>query len=172
MRWWFISPLSKYVLTVDALGYVLEVSCQKCKIRGISLPWGEEMVNNHFLDDSLVSMIVDRELVSTTSKCLNLFCQALGDIISDNKSDYWIVGLDEPPTWIMITWWFLQLTFIAKYIFIPFGRDISPSSMFDWFLHKLHYKLLFWKCKDLTSVGTITMVSRILQSSDIYYVSC
>lgn len=49
-------PLAPYLyfLTVDALGYLLEEACIVGQIRGIMLPDGSKMVNNHFANDSLI----------------------------------------------------------------------------------------------------------------------
>ena len=59
-----------------------------------------------------------------------------------------------------------------RYHGIPFGVDLSPIAMWEWCLDRLQRKLLVWHCKDLHFVGKLTVVSRILQASHIYYVSC
>ena len=53
-------PLSLYlyVLIVDALGYLLEASLHKGKNTRVSLPRGKDMVNNNFVDDSLLGKIL------------------------------------------------------------------------------------------------------------------
>jgi hypothetical protein len=61
---------------------------------------------------------------------------------------------------------------IVWYLGIPFGVDLSPVAMWDWCLERLQHKLLFWQCKDLPFAAKLMVVSRILQASHIYYVSC
>jgi hypothetical protein len=39
-----------YALTVDDLGYLLEVARIQGQVRGILLPDGSKMINNHFGD--------------------------------------------------------------------------------------------------------------------------
>lgn len=54
IRQGFPLDLYLYVLMVDALGYLLEASCIARQVRGIWFLVGYEMVNNHFVDDSLL----------------------------------------------------------------------------------------------------------------------
>ena len=62
---------------------------------------GLKMVNNHFADDSLLSMHVEQSLVDGAHACLVLFCLALSAMVSDHKIDLWLVGLDSPLGWIL-----------------------------------------------------------------------
>ena len=61
---------------------------------------------------------------------------------------------------------------IVRYLGIPFGVDLSPIAMWDWYLDRLQRKLHVWKYEDFPFVGKLTMVSKILQASHIYYASC
>ena len=61
------------------------------------------MVNNYFSNDSLSFLITEKDFVSTAMKCLSLFCKALGAILSDHKTGYWVIVLDYPFSWIPIT---------------------------------------------------------------------
>jgi hypothetical protein len=45
-----------YVLALDALGYSLEANKMQGRIYDMSLPGALEMVNKHFVDDSLPSI--------------------------------------------------------------------------------------------------------------------
>lgn len=54
IRWGCPLPPYLYVFTIDELGYLLEEACIVGQIRGIMLPDGSKMVNNHFADDSLI----------------------------------------------------------------------------------------------------------------------
>ena len=60
-------------------------------------------MNNHFVDNSLLSMTTEKESISTAMKFLSLFFKPLGVIVSDHKTNYWIIGLDNPPKWIATT---------------------------------------------------------------------
>jgi hypothetical protein len=72
-------------LIVDALGYLLEEAHLQGWIRGISLPRWEEMINNHFVDDSLLLVSADEESISTERNCLAVVCEASGEIVSDHN---------------------------------------------------------------------------------------
>ena len=61
------------------------------------------MVNNHFADDSLMSMKAYQDSIVGAQDCLSTFCEASGVVVNDHKINYWLVGLDEPPTWIPLT---------------------------------------------------------------------
>jgi hypothetical protein len=84
-------------LTANALGYILELSHLQGFLRGISLPMEEDVINNHFSDDSLLSISTNQELVSTSRDCLAMFFEDSKAIVSDHKIDYWIVGLEDHP---------------------------------------------------------------------------
>jgi hypothetical protein len=101
-----------------------------------------------------------------------VFCEASGEIVSDHKINYWLVGLEDHPMWFPAAWRFVQPGVIVWYLGIPFGVDISRVAMWDWCLERLQCKLLFWQCKDLPFVAKLMVVRRILQASHIYYVSC
>jgi hypothetical protein len=65
------------------------------------------MVNDHFADDSLLLVSVDQESVSAARDCFILFCEVVGAIVSDHKTNYWLVGLEDLPTWFPIAWRFV-----------------------------------------------------------------
>jgi hypothetical protein len=45
---------------------------------------GQEMINNHFLDDSHFLVSINHDFVSTTKDCLAMICEALGELVSDH----------------------------------------------------------------------------------------
>lgn len=100
-----------YVLTAFALGYLLETVRVVGQIKGISLPDGFEMVNNHFTNDSLLSIGMDQSSVDDALSCLVNFCRAFGAIVSPHKTIFWLIGVDMPPT------------------LDPSGLDIYPTSI-------------------------------------------
>ena len=126
-------PLSPYlyVLTTYSLGYLLEAAHQRGQIRWVSLPRGKEIVNNHFPNDSILSMIAEKEYVLIVMECLSLFYKASGAIVNDHKIYYWIISLDDLPAWIPTTWNFVQPGVIVIYLGIPFGVDLSHVSMWE-----------------------------------------
>lgn len=69
-------------------------------IWGISLQDGSEVVNNHFVDDSLLLVRLDQILVETTRGCFDVFCSASRVVVTKRNVDYCLVGLDDPITWI------------------------------------------------------------------------
>jgi hypothetical protein len=71
------------------------------KVRGILLLDGLNMVNNHFLDDSLFSVRDEQESVDGALTCLDTFCVASGAMVSVHKTNFWIIGLDSSPKWIL-----------------------------------------------------------------------
>lgn len=44
------------------------------------------MINNHFVDDSLLSVSVDEESISTIKDCLVVFCEASREIVIDHET--------------------------------------------------------------------------------------
>jgi len=97
-----------YVLMDDALGYLLETTHLQGRLKGIYLPMGEEMIKNHFAYDSLFSVSIDQKSISTARDCLVVFCEASGAIVSDHKTNYWLVGLEDQPTWFPVAWIFFE----------------------------------------------------------------
>jgi len=49
---------------------------------------GEDMINNHFADDSILLVSADEDSISATKDCLAMFCEDAGEIFSDHKINY------------------------------------------------------------------------------------
>jgi hypothetical protein len=64
------------------------------------------MINNNFVDDSLMSVSTDQNSISTSMDCLAVFCEASGAIFSDHKTNYWLFGIEDRPTWFPDAWRF------------------------------------------------------------------
>ena len=60
-------------------------------------------MTSNFSDDSLLSATTERESISTAMDCLNLFCKTSRAIVNEYKTNYWVVDLHDPPTWIPTT---------------------------------------------------------------------
>jgi hypothetical protein len=71
-----------YVLSANDLGYLLEAACIAEYIHGILFLDGLNMVNNNFVDDSLLLMRVEREFIDGALACLDTSCFALGVVVS------------------------------------------------------------------------------------------
>jgi len=100
------------------------------------------MVNNHFAGDSLLFVRVNQESVARARDYLSAFFLAFEAMVSDHKTDYWLVDLDElldlcPPTLIIV-----HQGVIVRYLGIPFGVGLSLVAMWDWCLECLQRKLL------------------------------
>ena len=78
-------------------------------------------MNNHFVDDSLLSLRADQEVIANARDCLSIFLHACQALFSDNKTYYWLVGLEDPLDWIPSSWKFSHLGVIVRYLRIPFG---------------------------------------------------
>lgn len=63
-----------YVLTADALGYLLEASHIVRQIHSILLSDDLETVNNHFVDESLLSVRVEWDSIDGALPCLDTCC--------------------------------------------------------------------------------------------------
>jgi hypothetical protein len=72
-----------------------------------------------------------------------MLCEASRAIVSDHKTSYKLVGIDDPLTWIPTTWKFVCPGVILRYLGIPFNVGLSLIAMWDWCLERLHGKLLF-----------------------------
>jgi hypothetical protein len=66
-----------YVLTVDALGYLLESTSIKGRICDVTLPDDSKMINNHLANDSFLSIHLEKDSIQTTKGCLDTFCNTL-----------------------------------------------------------------------------------------------
>lgn len=95
------------------------------------------MVNNHFTDNSLLSVSVEQRSVNGALPCLDTLCVTSGFVVSNHKIEFWLVGLDSPPDWIPAMSTYIQPGVIVKYLGIPFGVGLSPVSMWEWYLQKL-----------------------------------
>ena len=148
-----------YVLTANALGYLLEATLHQGKIRRVSLLRENEMVNNHFI---YVYYFYDcwEKIFFNIYVLFDFFYKAFGAIVSEHKTNYWIIGIDNLPKWIPKTSWkFLQPSVIVRYLGILFGVNHSLVSMWGWCLERLQWKLLFWQFIDMTFLGKLTMGS-------------
>lgn len=76
------------MLIIDALGYLLDSTHLQGRLRGIYLSAGDEMVNNHFTNDFVLSVIVERESCSSIRDCLTVFYETSGAIVSDRNTEF------------------------------------------------------------------------------------
>lgn len=58
------------------------------EIQGIILPNAFKMVNDHVVDDSLLSLRADQDVVASVIDCLSIYFHASRDLVSDRKTDY------------------------------------------------------------------------------------
>ena len=77
-----------YVLTTDALSYLLENSQVRGRIHGIILLDASKMENNYFVSDSLLSIRVNQDVAASARDFLSIFFHASGDLVSHHKSKY------------------------------------------------------------------------------------
>jgi hypothetical protein len=63
-----------------------------------------------------------------------VFCEAFGVIVSDHKTNYLLVGLDEPPSWIIVVWNLIPPSIIFRYPRILFGMGFSLVAVSDWYM--------------------------------------
>lgn len=106
--------------SIDALDYLLKTTLQQGQIRGVSIPRGKEMVNDHFANDSPFLTTAQKESFPNAMECFSLVFKEPGAIVNDRKTNYWIIGLDNPPAWIPTTWNFVQSGAIVRYLGITF----------------------------------------------------
>jgi hypothetical protein len=73
------------VLVVDAIGYDLEIDMMKGRIKTL-----RDMLalNNHFIDDSIVYILLNLESVNKEMGFLNKFYMSLVDVVSENKFEF------------------------------------------------------------------------------------
>lgn len=46
----------------------------------------------------LLKVHLDQNSTDATRGCLDIFCSVFGAVVSEPKTNYWLVGLDDPPT--------------------------------------------------------------------------
>jgi hypothetical protein len=125
-------PLASYlyVLAADSFGYLLEVARIYGQVWGILLLDVLEMVNYHFVDDSLLSMQIDQSSIDGACACLDLFCSASGVVVSEHRMDFWLVGLDTLPHWILVAWTLVRGD--CKVFGHTIWSGVSLVSIWDW----------------------------------------
>lgn len=62
---------------------------------------------------------------------MDTFFTAATAIISDQKSDFWLVGMDVVPAWLNCIWRQVTDGQIVKYTGVPFGVNVSFPDMWD-----------------------------------------
>jgi hypothetical protein len=78
-----LSPL--YVLTANALGYLLENAHIQGQMWVILLPNGSKMVNNHFADESLLYVWAKQSFFNGAPTCLDVFYSTSGVVVNEYK---------------------------------------------------------------------------------------
>jgi hypothetical protein len=65
------------------------------------------------------------------------FCNASGVVVSEWKTNYWLVGLDDSLAWIPSLWNWVKLGVIVRYLGILFGTSLSVVDMWNYVLKAL-----------------------------------
>ena len=162
---------SLFVISAEALYYILRDNTLSPEVRGLYLPNNEELINSQFADDTaLFFELTNNNFLNLQSK-LNMFCTISGARISQEKSI--CLGWDEqPPNW------FSQHNYqwggpnrIVKYLGIPYSIDPSLKDMWDWVKAKIMAKLNKWHNRSLSLAGRVQVCQKNLSSYNIYYSS-
>lgn len=114
-----LEPYYLYVLRTNALGYLLEVARIQSCIQGISPLHDLEMGNNHFCKWFTPFCAPESGFNRWSQALFGCFLWGSETVVSDHKTDYWLVGLEDPPYWIPVAWNFTHPGAIVQYLGIP-----------------------------------------------------
>jgi hypothetical protein len=160
-----------FVISSEALYYILRDSTLSPIVKGITLPDNNELINCQFADDTAIFFEASESNFDAMISKLNFFCKISGARLSQSKSI--CLGWNtHPPIW------FEKFGFqwggpskIVKYLGIPFSVDPSLKEMWRWVKDKILNKLNKWHNRSLSLAGRIQVCQKILSSYNIYYAS-
>ncbi|XP_057849360.2 uncharacterized protein LOC131060216 [Cryptomeria japonica] len=160
-----------FVISSEALFYILRDASLSPVVKGISLPNNDMLINCQFADDTALFFELSEENFSVLKGKLDLFCSASGARISPAKS-ICLGWEDQPPEWFScsgLQWGGPKK--IVKYLGIPFSVDPGLRSMWLWVRDKILNKLNKWHNRTLSLAGRIQVCQKIFSSYSIYYSS-
>ncbi|XP_059064589.1 uncharacterized protein LOC131856711 [Cryptomeria japonica] len=160
-----------FVISAEALYYILRDSTLSPEVRGVYLPNNDELINSQFADDTtLFFEISDSNFLNLQTK-LNMFCTISGARISQAKS-ICLGWDDQPPDWLsQYIYQWGGPNKIVRYLGIPYSVDPSLKDMWDWVKAKIMNKLNKWHNRSLSLAGRIQVCQKLLSSYNIYYSS-
>ena len=161
-----------YVLTADALGYLLHGANHLNLIKRISIPQNQVVINSHFVDDSMLFLQNSEEELTNVLDILDLYCVVSGSQLAHSKIKFMMIHSEKIPKWIPKEWRHIRHGEITRYLGIPFGIGVSLSNMWKWFLSRLKEKLFNWNNRFLSLAGKIQVANKIFIASHVYYLSC
>jgi hypothetical protein len=82
---------------------------------------GSRIINNHFIDDSLLTMRVEQDLVDMVLTCLDTFFFGLGVMVSALNTIFWFFGMDSLLDWIPVAWSYVHLGPLSSVWVFLFG---------------------------------------------------
>lgn len=134
-----------FILATDDLFYILKTNELGPPLKGIKLPNEDELVLEHFTDDTTLFIILEEENFDNVFNRFIFFCKASGAKISQIKSS--IIGWDvNPPPWALSKGWqWVGPHKIVRYLGIPFLVDPSLKEMWKWMYNKIERKHCKWK---------------------------
>lgn len=80
-------PLASYlyVITADALGYMLQGARKLKLISGVSIPQSSIVINSHYADDNLLFLQNSEQEISNTMDVLEIYCVVSGSKLAHEK---------------------------------------------------------------------------------------
>ena len=75
-----------YVLTTNALGYMLQSAWKLKLISGVSIPQNSSVSNLHYADDRLLFLQNSEQEISNTLDVLEIYCAISGSKLAHEKT--------------------------------------------------------------------------------------
>lgn len=129
-----------FVFVVDVMYYVLQDCNMTPRVKVISLPNKEEIINVQFADDTTILLVLEEENLSSLLHNIEIFGKSSRSKIALHK--FTLLGwTDSPPNWLSkfdLEWGGPNL--ITRYLGSPFSISPNLKEMWEWFENKVDKK--------------------------------
>ncbi|CAN0877256.1 LINE-1 retrotransposable element ORF2 protein [Linum grandiflorum] len=166
-------PLSPYLFTlcVERLSNLIMEKISEGTWAPFSLGRGGPALSHLFFADDLVlfgNATIDQCLA--IKDCLDRFCEASGQVVSNEKSRIFFSKNVSPSLRRSIC---NSLTFhethdLGRYLGVPILHGRTTKSTYQYILDRIDLKLAGWKCKNLSLVGRVTLAVSVLNAIPSY----
>lgn len=94
--------LTLYVIAIEPLSYLIHHKMVQSLIKGIPLPRPrqKQIINGHFGDDSLLTLLSDKCSLDNIVDCIHIFCEAFGSKIKREKMQCYPQSQSDMHEWL------------------------------------------------------------------------
>jgi hypothetical protein len=139
-------------------------------VKGLALPRGGKIIDQTFVDDTVLYLQGTRDNMERTQKVLDIFCKASGAKINWHKTAaIWASKKNKEWEWgqeVGLQW--IPEGKGVRYLGIQVGFHFPPEANFDKMLLALKGKLINWSTCRLSLAGRILVANQVLLASMWY----